>query len=149
MNPAQVCSYRCIVSHESPRLEDFSLCILQRNNCLGNSARIPALPDPPPMAAFRGDPLTHDLAESLFIGWLGVAAPLSACFALQLMARRACAYSRGIDGTMVRVFVASWRCNGLHDAEVLDLNWSVVHARCREGGVELAGSCWSERRVRH
>ena len=45
---------------------------MQRNNCLGNSAEIPALPDPPPMAAFRGDPLTHDLAESLFIGWLGM-----------------------------------------------------------------------------
>ena len=69
----QVCSYRCIVSHESPQLEDFSLCILQRNNCLGNSADIPALPDPPPMSAFRGDLLTHDLAESLFIGWLGEA----------------------------------------------------------------------------
>ncbi len=47
-------------------------CVVQRNNCLGNSAEIPALPDPPPMAAFRGDPLTHELAESLFIGWLGM-----------------------------------------------------------------------------
>ena len=68
----QVCSYRCIVSHESQLLEDFSLCILQKHNCLGKSAEIPALPDPPPMTAFRGEELTHELAESLFIGWLGI-----------------------------------------------------------------------------
>ena len=67
----QVCSYRCIVSHESQLLEDFSLCVLQKHNCLGKSAEIPVLPDPPPMDAFRGDVLTHELAESLFIGWLG------------------------------------------------------------------------------
>ncbi|KAK9905608.1 hypothetical protein WJX75_002931 [Coccomyxa subellipsoidea] len=67
----QVCSYRCIVSHESQLLEDFSLCILQKHNCLGKSADIPSLPDPPPMASHRGQPLTHDLAEALFIGWLG------------------------------------------------------------------------------
>ena len=29
---------------------------------------MPALPDPPPMAAFRGEPLTHEIAEALFIG---------------------------------------------------------------------------------
>ena len=69
----QVCSYRCIVSHESQLLEDFSLCILQKHNCLGKSAEIPALPDPPPMGSFREQPLSHDLAEALFIGWLGVA----------------------------------------------------------------------------
>ena len=67
----QVCSYRCIVSHESQLLEDFSLCVLQKHNCMGKSAEIPAHPDPPPMAAFRGEALTHELAESLFIGWLG------------------------------------------------------------------------------
>lgn len=70
----QVCSYRCIVSHESQLLEDFSLCILQRHNCLGKSAEIPRLPDPPPMAAFQGCPLTHETAEALFIGWLGALA---------------------------------------------------------------------------
>ena len=52
--PDQVAQYRCIASHESALLEDFSLCILQRHNCLGKSAEIPALPDPPPMHAFRG-----------------------------------------------------------------------------------------------
>ena len=60
------------MSHESQTLEDFSLCILQKHNCLGKSAEIPSLPDPPPMTAFRGEDLTHELAESLFIGWLGI-----------------------------------------------------------------------------
>lgn len=80
---AQVCSYRCIVSHESQLLEDFSLCILQKHNCLGKSAEIPALPDPPPMAAFRGENLTHELAESLFIGWLGEGSP-TCCLVVRL-----------------------------------------------------------------
>ncbi len=39
--PVQVCSYRCITSYESPQLADFSLCILQKHNCLGLSAEIP------------------------------------------------------------------------------------------------------------
>jgi hypothetical protein len=39
----QVCSYRCIASYESPQLEAFSLCILQKHNCLGLSADIPAV----------------------------------------------------------------------------------------------------------
>ncbi|KAK9829000.1 hypothetical protein WJX72_003323 [[Myrmecia] bisecta] len=66
----QVCSYRCIVSHESPLLEEFSLCILQKNNCLGLHAEIPTTPDPQPMTSFRGQPLTHERAEDIFIGWL-------------------------------------------------------------------------------
>jgi len=78
-----VCSYRCIVSHESQLLKDFSLCILQKHNCLGKSAEIPALPDPPPMTSFRGEDLTHELAESLFIGWLG--APADICAASSAM----------------------------------------------------------------
>eukprot|EP00959_Pyramimonas_sp_CCMP1952_P097713 2042058-Pyramimonas_sp.AAC.1 len=41
----QVCSYRCIVSHESPQFEAFSLCILQKHNCLNNNAERPPLPD--------------------------------------------------------------------------------------------------------
>jgi hypothetical protein len=67
----QVCSYRCIVSHESSKFSDFSLCVLQKHNCLGLAAQPPALPNPPPMTSFRGQPMTHDLAEQLFIGWLG------------------------------------------------------------------------------
>ena len=58
----QICSYRCIVSHETPLLEDFSLCILQKNNCLGLSAEVPSVPDVQPMQTFRGQPLTHEQA---------------------------------------------------------------------------------------
>lgn len=65
-----MCSYRVLASYESPLLEDFSKCILQKHNCLRNSAAIPDTPDPPPLAAFRGVPLTHDAAEDLFIGHL-------------------------------------------------------------------------------
>lgn len=58
----QVCSFRCIVSYESQLLEDFSLCILQKNNCLGLSADIPIRPRVLPMTHFRGQPLTHHQA---------------------------------------------------------------------------------------
>jgi hypothetical protein len=66
----QVCSYRCIVSHESPLFEAFSLCNLQKHNCLGHSAERPRLPEVGPMASFRGQTLTHELAEEIFIGWM-------------------------------------------------------------------------------
>lgn len=66
----QVCSYRVLASYESPLLEDFSKCILQRHNCLRNSAEIPLKPDPPPLATFRGTPLTHEAAEDIFVGHL-------------------------------------------------------------------------------
>ena len=36
----QVGSYRVIVSYETPLLEEFSLCILQQNNCFGCDADI-------------------------------------------------------------------------------------------------------------
>lgn len=67
----QVCSYQCIVSYESQLLEDFSLCILEKNNCLGMNAERPHLPDVQPMTTFQGAKLTHELAERVFIGWLG------------------------------------------------------------------------------
>ncbi|CAD7701109.1 unnamed protein product [Ostreobium quekettii] len=67
----QVCSYRVIVSYESPLLEQFSLCILQKHNCLGCTAQMPALPNPIPQQSFRGEAMTHELAEDIFIGWLG------------------------------------------------------------------------------
>ena len=59
---------RCIASYESPQLEQFSLCVLQKHNCLGLHADIPPLPDPAPLPSFRGQALTHELAEDLFIG---------------------------------------------------------------------------------
>mmetsp|Transcript_19717 Transcript_19717/g.49603 ORF Transcript_19717/g.49603 Transcript_19717/m.49603 type:complete len:548 (-) Transcript_19717:212-1855(-) len=67
----QVCSYRCIVSYESPLLEAFSLCILQKHNCLGNSAPIPMRPEVNAMTHFRGEELTWETSDKLLIGWLG------------------------------------------------------------------------------
>jgi len=67
----QVCSYNCIVQHESPLFTDFALCNLQLNNCLQNFAEAPRRPDPVPAPTFRGEPLDHALAERLFEGHLG------------------------------------------------------------------------------
>lgn len=67
----QVCNYRCIASYESPQLEAFSLCVLQKNNCLGLDAQIPQKPYAHPMLKFRGENLCHETAEDLFVGWLG------------------------------------------------------------------------------
>jgi len=51
----QVCSYRCITSHESPNFEKFAYCILQRNNCMGYKALSPSYPNPAPMKTFRSE----------------------------------------------------------------------------------------------
>ncbi|TYK13687.1 violaxanthin de-epoxidase [Cucumis melo var. makuwa] len=67
----QVCNYRCIASYESPNLEAFSLCVLQKHNCLDLDAKIPEKPYVPPIERFRGKELCHEMAEDLFIGWLG------------------------------------------------------------------------------
>ncbi|OMP02572.1 Violaxanthin de-epoxidase-related protein [Corchorus olitorius] len=67
----QVCNYRCIASYESPKLEAFSLCVLQKHNCLELDAKIPEKPYVQPMLNFRGKDLCHDAAEDLFVGWLG------------------------------------------------------------------------------
>ncbi|KAK1403778.1 VDE domain-containing protein [Heracleum sosnowskyi] len=67
----QVCNYQCIASYESPALEEFSLCVLQKNNCLELEAKIPEKPYVPPMNRFRGKDLSHEIAEDLFVGWLG------------------------------------------------------------------------------
>lgn len=61
---------RCIVSYETPQFEQFALCILQLHNCRGLSAEIPMRPDPAPMTQWRGQPLSHETAEDLFIGWI-------------------------------------------------------------------------------
>ncbi|CAL9233402.1 unnamed protein product [Arabidopsis halleri] len=67
----QVCSYRCIASYESPYFEAFSLCVLQKHNCLELDAKIPEKPYVPPMTSFRGKELCHETAEDLFVGWIG------------------------------------------------------------------------------
>lgn len=67
----QVCNYRCIASYESSYLEAFSLCVLQKNNCLELDAEIPSKPFVPPLSMFRAEVLSHEIAEDLFVGWLG------------------------------------------------------------------------------
>ncbi|KAI3996221.1 hypothetical protein MKX01_026689 [Papaver californicum] len=67
----QVCNYRCIASYESSNLEAFSLCVLQKHNCLELDAEIPEKPFVPPVVKFRGEDLCHETAEDLFVGWLG------------------------------------------------------------------------------
>lgn len=68
----QVCSYRCIVSYESEKFEKFTLCNLLKHNCLENSAAVPTLPAVPALERWHGEPMTHELAEQIFIGWLDV-----------------------------------------------------------------------------
>lgn len=67
----QVCRYRCIVQYESTEFEQFALCILQKHNCLRNQAAIPMSPDPAPITHFRGEKLTHEMAEEIQFGHLG------------------------------------------------------------------------------
>ncbi|CAI5466894.1 unnamed protein product [Closterium sp. Yama58-4] len=67
----QVCSYRCIVSYETPKFEAFSLCVLQKHNCLGMTAEIRDHPTVLPLTHLRGQPVTHERAEDIFVGWLG------------------------------------------------------------------------------
>ena len=67
----QVCSYRCITCHETPKFTAFSLCVLEKHNCLRKTAEAPQ-PIPPPLASWRGEPLTDASAEKLLVGWLGV-----------------------------------------------------------------------------
>jgi len=66
----QVCSYRCITSHETPAFENFARCILQKHNCMGNTATVPVFPDPEPLGTFRGTALDFATAEDIFIGHL-------------------------------------------------------------------------------
>lgn len=66
-----MCRYRCIVQYETEAFSQFALCILQKHNCLQNHAAIPTRPDPAPITHFRGEPLTHELAEEISYGHLG------------------------------------------------------------------------------
>ena len=58
------------MSFESPQFRDFSLCVLQKHNCMDQSASIPTLPAVRPFSHWRGQPLTHESAEAIFLGHL-------------------------------------------------------------------------------
>eukprot|EP00968_Pinguiococcus_pyrenoidosus_P014206 scaffold1291_cov256-Pinguiococcus_pyrenoidosus.AAC.2 len=66
----QVASYRCITCNETPKLEAFSLCVLEKHNCLCKTAEAPE-PIPDAMTHWRGKPLDNEAAEEILIGWLG------------------------------------------------------------------------------
>merc|ERR1712232_793371 len=66
----QVGSYRVIVSNETPQLEDFTLCILQQNNCFGCDSPILTKPRVPLLEKWRGKPLTPEGARQIMIGHL-------------------------------------------------------------------------------
>lgn len=64
----QVGSYRVIVSYETPQLEEFSLCILQKNNVFGCDAEIIENPRVPLLGHWRGAPLDDAASRQIFIG---------------------------------------------------------------------------------
>jgi hypothetical protein len=66
----QVGSYRVIVSFESALLEDFSLCILQQNNCFACAAPIMTRPAVPLLKAWRGAALDARAAAQIMVGHL-------------------------------------------------------------------------------
>jgi len=66
----QVGSYRVIVSNETPQLEEFTLCILQQNDCFNCDAPILDRPKVPVLTEWRGEPLTSRAAEQIFVGHL-------------------------------------------------------------------------------
>ena len=66
----QVGSYRVIVSNETPQLEDFTLCILQQNNCFQCDSPILKNPKVPLISTWRGKPLDTDAARQILIGHL-------------------------------------------------------------------------------
>jgi len=66
----QVGSYRVIVSNETPQLEEFTLCILQQNNCFNCDAPILDRPKVPLLKEWRGKPLDDDGAKQILIGHL-------------------------------------------------------------------------------
>ena len=67
----QVCTYTCIRSYQNDQFQKLSRCMLHKHNCLGNDATRPELPEVLPMTTFRGEPLTHDVAEQIMQGWYG------------------------------------------------------------------------------
>lgn len=103
----QVCAYRCITSYETKTMENFSLCVLQKNNCMGNSAQIPVLPDPTPLARFRGEAVTQESAQDMFMGWLGKEA-----FSWKVVSMPECFDSSGVSRGKARLGIV---CPGTSD----------------------------------
>lgn len=66
----QVGSYRVIVSNETPQLEEFTLCILQQNNCFNCDAPILDRPKVPLLQQWRNKPVDDVAAKQIFIGHL-------------------------------------------------------------------------------
>lgn len=66
----QVKSYQIIASYESQLFADFSLCVLQKHNCMGNVASMPESPNVLPLQEYKGERMTHSIAEDILIGWL-------------------------------------------------------------------------------
>lgn len=66
----QVGSYRVIVSYETDLIEEFSLCILQQNNCFNCDSKILERPRVPLMRRWRGEKLTDRTARQILIGHL-------------------------------------------------------------------------------
>lgn len=66
----QVGSYRVIVSNETPQLEDFTLCILQQNNCFQCDSPILQQPKVPLIEKWRGKPVDAMAARQILLGHL-------------------------------------------------------------------------------
>jgi hypothetical protein len=64
--PRSIC---CCASCHNCSTSDGALMFLLMHVCRGLDAQMPAMPNPAPMSSWRGQPLTHEAAESLFIGW--------------------------------------------------------------------------------
>lgn len=64
----QVNSYRTIVSYESDLLTNVSLCMFTKKNIFQCHARIPTQPVVPPLARWRGQPVTPEVGRQLLKG---------------------------------------------------------------------------------
>lgn len=121
-NNDQVCSYKCITTYESEIFEKFALCILQKNNCMCNSATIPSYPDPKPLATFRGEPLTVRTAEDIFIGHLQLRpGELNPMFDADYKSSLSEAAS-----TIVQQGLSRNNANGSSEQRLLPWSWKVV-----------------------
>jgi hypothetical protein len=75
----QVGSYRVIVSNETPQLEEFTLCILQQNDCFNCDSPILKRPKVPLLETWRGKPMDEESARHIFMGHLDHPAAHKAC----------------------------------------------------------------------